>query len=124
MLHQTRNQFHYVGENVPATAVSLRTSGDDTVVIHDMGEPGDNAPPRVIGELDLDSAPSMVYEGAIYMHQARSYLVDGLDWNGRIAYVRPVDVDYYTRANVGSSVRELRPRWNSLRMASCAVMAK
>ena len=114
MLHQTRNQFHYVGEHVPATAVSLRTSGADTVVIQDMGEPGEYAPPRVIGELDLDSVPFMVYEGAIYMHQARSYLVDALDWNGRIAYVRPVDVDYYTRANVGSSVRELRPEMEQL----------
>ncbi|MCP5094182.1 MAG: DUF1998 domain-containing protein, partial [Chloroflexi bacterium] len=109
MLHKTRDQFHYVGENVPATAVSLRTSSDDTLVIHDVGLPDSNDPPRVIGELDLDSVPLMVHEGAIYMHQARSYLVESLDWNGRIAYVRPVEVDYYTRANVGSSVRELRP---------------
>jgi DEAD/DEAH box helicase domain-containing protein len=109
ILHKTREQYHYVGENVPATAVSLRTSSDDTLVIHDIGLPDSSDPPRVIGELDLESVPLMVHEGAIYMHQARSYLVEALDWNGRIAYVRPVDVDYYTRANIGSSVRELRP---------------
>ncbi len=53
--------------------------------------------------------PLLLYEDAIYMHQARTYLVESLDWDGRIAYVRPVDVDYYTRASVGSSIRDLRP---------------
>jgi DEAD/DEAH box helicase domain-containing protein len=43
------------------------------------------------------------------MHQARTYLVDVLDWDGRIAQVRPVEVDYYTRASVGSSIRQLMP---------------
>jgi DEAD/DEAH box helicase domain-containing protein len=43
------------------------------------------------------------------MHQARTYLVEKLDWDGRIAHVRPVDVDYYTRAGVGSTIRRLQP---------------
>ena len=104
-LHETRNQFHYVGEGSPATAVSLRTSGDDTVVIQAHDEDGTH----VIGEVDLETAPVMVYEGSIYMHQARTYLVEEFDWDGRIAHVRPIDVDYYTRASVGSSIRELNP---------------
>jgi DEAD/DEAH box helicase domain-containing protein len=41
------------------------------------------------------------------MHQARSYLVEELDWDNRLAAVRPVDVDYYTRASVGSNLRRL-----------------
>ncbi|MFQ5419848.1 MAG: DEAD/DEAH box helicase [Anaerolineae bacterium] len=101
MLHETRDQFHYVGEGSPAGQVSLRTSGGDNVVIHD----GRTA----IGEIDLESVPSMLYEGAIYMHLGQTFLVEQLDWDGRIAHVRPVDVDYYTRANVGSSIRDLRP---------------
>ncbi len=102
-LHQTRNQYHWLGEGVPSHAVSLRTSGDDTVLIHDVA--ADN---EIIGEVDLESVPMLLYEGAIYMHQARTYLVERLDWNGRIAYVRPVDVDYYTRASIGSTIRALR----------------
>ncbi len=104
-LHETRQQFHYVGEGSPATAVSLRTSGDDTVVIQAHDEDG----VHVIGEVDLDTAPVMVYEGSIYMHQARTYLVESFDWDGRIAHVRPIEVDYYTRASIGSSIRELNP---------------
>ena len=64
-----------------------------------MDAPGQ---PEVIGEIDLETAPVMVYEDAIYMHQARTYLVERLDWDGRIAYARPVEVDYYTRASIGS----------------------
>lgn len=106
LLHQTRDQYHFVGDGSPASSVSLRTSGDDTVVIQAISDDG---PPLVIGEVDLESVPFLCYEGAIYMHQARTYLVERLDWDGRIAYVRPVEVDYYTRASVGSTIRELQP---------------
>ena len=103
-LYASRDQFHYVGD-APATGVSLRTGGDETVVIQDISE----EEPNVIGQVDLDSAPMLVYEGAIYMHQAQTYLVEQLDWDGRIANVRPVNVDYYTRAVSGSSIRRLEP---------------
>lgn len=102
-LHHTRQQYHWLGEGVPAGHLSLRTSGNDTVVIQDKG----GLRPEVIGEVDLSSAPTLVHEGAVYMHQARTYLVDSLDWPGRVAHVRPVMVDYYTRATVGSTIRRL-----------------
>jgi len=102
-LHATRHQFHYVGDGSPSSGVSLRTGGDDTVVIQDIG--GDQ--PAVIGQIDLSSAAGTVYEGAIYMHQAQAYLVESLDWGDRLAEVRSVDVDYYTRAVTGSAIRRL-----------------
>jgi DEAD/DEAH box helicase domain-containing protein len=102
-LHATRDRYHYIGDGAPATAVSLRTSGDDTVVIQDVSGPQ----PQVIGEVDLGSVALLAYEGAIYMHQAQTYLVERLDWDGRIAEVRPVEVDYYTRTAIGSAIRRL-----------------
>ncbi len=104
-LHETNTRFHWLGEGVPATHVSLRTSGGETVVIHDLS----SSPPQVIGEVDLESVPLLVYEGAVYMHQARTYIVEQLDWENRVAFVRPVEVDYYTRASIGSSIRSLAP---------------
>ena len=104
-LHRTRDQYHWIGDGAPATSVSLRTSGAETVVIQDIS----GEKPIVIGEVDLESAPLLVHEGAIYMHQALSYLVDTFDWDGRIAHVRPVDVDYYTRSSISSTIRELLP---------------
>ena len=117
LLHETRQQYHWIGDGVPSHHVSLRTSGNDTVVIQDVSQ----ASPTVIGEVDLDSVPVLVYEDAIYMHQAQSYLVEELDWEGRIAQVRPVDVDYYTRSSIGSTIRQLLPeaekRANGLQIA-------
>ena len=43
----------------------------------------------------------------MYKRQAQTYLVDRLDWERRIAEVQPVNVDYYTRASVGSTIRRL-----------------
>lgn len=105
LLHHTGRQYHYLGDgDAPASKVSLRTSSSETVVIQAISP---EARPQVVGEVDLGSAPTMVYEGAIYMHQAQAYLVDALDWAGRIAHVRPVEVDYYTRAAVSSEIQEL-----------------
>jgi DEAD/DEAH box helicase domain-containing protein len=44
------------------------------------------------------------------MHQARTYLVEQLDWENRLASVLPVAVDYYTRASIGSTIRHLAPQ--------------
>lgn len=103
VVHETRRQYHWLGEGVPASQVSLRSGGGDTVVIQDVSE----AQPEVIGEVDLESVPLLVYEGAVYMHQAHTYLVEHLDWENRVANVCPVEVDYYTRASVGSTIRRL-----------------
>ncbi len=105
VLHETREQYHWIGDGVPSQHVSLRTSGDETVVIQDMGD----GTPHVIGEVDLESVPLLVYEGAVYMHQAQTYLVEELDWEGRIAHCRPIEVDYYTRSSIGSTIRQLLP---------------
>ena len=64
--------------------------------------------PRVIGEVDLFSAPTLVHEDAIYLHESRQYHVDRLDWEERKAYVRPVDVDHYTQARAGGHPQAAR----------------
>ncbi len=106
LARRVQEQYHWLGEGVPAHAVSLRTSGDDTVVIQDVG----GQSPQVVGEVDLESVPMLAYEGAIYTHQALTYRVESLDWDGRLANVRPVEVDYYTRSSVSSVIRRLAPR--------------
>ncbi len=108
-VHETRDQYHWLGEGLPAHGFSLRTSGDEPVVIQDM------TGPTVIGQLDRESAPSLVHEGAIYSHQGRTYRVEALDWEGRLAHVMPMEVDYYTRAMIGSTIRELTSEKDEVR---------
>ena len=109
LAYRTNDQYHWLGQGLPAHEFSLRTSGDDTVIIQDVSGPS----PHVIGEIDLDSVPLLAYEGAIYMHLARTYRVDNLDWDGRLADVLPVDVDYYTRSSMSSTIRSLSPEVES-----------
>ncbi|HVQ22346.1 MAG TPA: Zn-binding domain-containing protein, partial [Candidatus Saccharimonadia bacterium] len=87
----------------PASEVSLRSGADVNVVIIEAG--GER--PRVIGEVDLFSARTLVHEGAIYLHESRQYHVDRLDWGEQKAYVRPVDVDYYTQAELSVTLKPL-----------------
>ena len=63
--------------------------------------------PRVIGELDLFSAQTLVHEDAIYLHESAQFHVDRLDWDERKAYVRRVDVDHYTQAELAVTLKPL-----------------
>jgi len=52
----------------------------------------------VIGETSFNSGPSTLHEKAIYLIEGAIYQVEKLDFDGRKAYVRRVDCDYYTDA--------------------------
>ncbi|HUH16879.1 MAG TPA: DEAD/DEAH box helicase [Methylomirabilota bacterium] len=97
------DRYYWSQENFPASAFSLRSAAQENVVIID--ETGDR--PRVIGEVDLFAAPMLVHEQAIYIHAGRQFHVDRLDWDERKAYVRSVDVDYYTDADLGVTLKVL-----------------
>jgi len=62
---------------------------------------------RVIGEVDLNSAPLLIHEEAIYIHEGRQYYIKRLDWEGRRAFAEEVDVDYYTDAEVKTNIKVL-----------------
>lgn len=102
VLHQSGDQLHWAQEVYPADHISLRSSGPENFVIMDMDR--DN---QVIAEVDWESARSTVYEDAIYMCEARTYNVKRLDYAQRRAYVRAVEVDYYTDAITSTAVKVL-----------------
>jgi DEAD/DEAH box helicase domain-containing protein len=87
----------------PAEEVHLRRILADNVVIIDTSQ----ARPQVIGEMDQFTAPVLLHEEAVYLHEGAQYHVDRLDWNEKKAYVRPVEVDYYTDALASVSVQVL-----------------
>jgi hypothetical protein len=61
----------------------------------------------VIGEVDFSSALTTVHPRAIYIHQGLQYHVEHLDFERRKAYVKPVNVDYFTDAIRYTQVRVL-----------------
>jgi DEAD/DEAH box helicase domain-containing protein len=50
----------------------------------------------VIGEVDFSSALTTVHPKAIYIHQGQQYHVERLNFDERKAYVKPVNVEYFT----------------------------
>ncbi len=61
----------------------------------------------MIGVVDHASAPRLVHDGAIYLHEGQSYVVEGLDLEESLAHVRAVEVDYYTDVVAETEVTEL-----------------
>src|SRR5207253_10824536 len=90
----------------PADAISLRSLTSDNFVIIDTAAK-ENGKPGVIGEVDFSSALTTVHPKAIYIHQGQQYHVERLDFDKHKAYVKPVNVDYFTDAIRYTQVRVL-----------------
>ncbi len=92
-LHHSAGAWHWTSDTYPADAISLRAvTSDNFVVVDTTGEP------VVIAQVDFPSALTTLHEKAIYLHEARQYQVERFDYDGRKAYVRQVDCDYFTDA--------------------------
>src|SRR5205823_3040035 len=83
----------WTNESYPADAVSLRSVSSDNFVVVDT-----TSDARVIGETDFTSGPATLHPKAIYIVEGTLYQVEKLDFEGRKAYVRQIDCDYYTSA--------------------------
>jgi DEAD/DEAH box helicase domain-containing protein len=101
-LHRAGENYHWTQEAYPADTVSLRSVTSDNFIIIDI-----TGAPAVIGEVDFSSALTTVHEKAIYIHGGQQYHVEHLDFKERKAYVKRVDVDYYTDAIRYTQVRIL-----------------
>ena len=102
LLHHSGSQWHWTSDTYPADAVSLRNVTSDNFVVVDIT--GEH---KIIGEVSYPMALVTLHEKAIYLHEARQYQVERFDHEGRKAYVRSVDSDYFTDAIDYTQVREL-----------------
>jgi len=102
LLHRSNGCWHWTSDTYPADAVSLRAISSDNFIVVDIT--GDH---QVIAEVSFTAALTTLHEKAIYMHEARQFQVEKLDYEGRKAYVRRVDSDYFTDAIDYTQVKEL-----------------
>lgn len=104
VLHERRNKWYWMNDAFPAHNISLRSAAQENVVIIDQT----NAPNhRVIGEMDTFSAMTLLHDEAIYLHEGTEYQVEYLDWDEKKAYVREVNVEYFTDANLAVKLKVL-----------------
>jgi DEAD/DEAH box helicase domain-containing protein len=104
VLHFHEGKWHWMNAAFPAHNISLRSASQENVVIIDQTMPGNT---KVIGEMDRFSAMTLLHEEAIYLHQGVQYQVEKLDWEEKKAFVRQVDVDYFTDANLAVQLNVL-----------------
>jgi DEAD/DEAH box helicase domain-containing protein len=102
LVHRAGGRWHWTSESYPADAVSLRSVSSDNFVVQDI-----TRDPRIIAEVDFDSAPSMLHEKAVYILEGKTYFVEKYDHAARRAHVREAEVDYYTEAVTGTKVKVL-----------------
>ncbi|HEY8756226.1 MAG TPA: DEAD/DEAH box helicase [Candidatus Dormibacteraeota bacterium] len=125
LVHRSGSRYHWAADAFPAEAISLRRAAATNVVIIDTstgsggpgqgpqgpwsgsggGRPGSDG--RVIGEVDQFSAPVLVHDDAIYLHEGRQFHVERLDWEEKRAYVHPVSVDHFTLAETRTTLQIL-----------------
>ncbi|HEY2420406.1 MAG TPA: DEAD/DEAH box helicase [Neobacillus sp.] len=104
VLHRNGDKWHWMNDSFPAHNISLRSASQENIVIVDQT---DIANVKVIGEMDRFSSMTLLHEEAIYLHQGIQFQVEKLDWDEKKAFVREVDVDYYTDANLAVQLKVL-----------------
>jgi len=92
LLRKTDHGYIYSGVSRPHEAVRLNRIGDTTVDLMD-GDAGD-----LLETMDLDRALRETFPGAVYLHQANTWLVESLDLEALKATMSRSKVDYYTQA--------------------------
>lgn len=99
-LHRSGNHYYWMSNAYPAQAVSLRAATAESITLQADGANR----PVVIGQVDYQSALWMVHPGAIYLHEAETFQVEALDLEARLAHLRRIETDYYTRPRSETAV--------------------
>ncbi|XP_020537574.1 uncharacterized ATP-dependent helicase YprA isoform X2 [Jatropha curcas] len=84
--------WSYIGrEKIPSHGISIRAI--ETVRYRVVDRNGN----EVLEEIEESKAFFQVYEGAVYMHQGKTYLVEVLNVSEKFALCRRADLKYYTK---------------------------
>ena len=102
LLHHSGDCWHWTSDTYPADAVSLRAVTSDNFVVIDI-----TGQHKVIAEVSFPTALTTLHEKAIYLHEARQFQVEKFDYDGRKAYVRSVNCDYFTDAIDYTQIKQL-----------------
>ncbi|MCC6406227.1 MAG: DEAD/DEAH box helicase [Planctomycetes bacterium] len=102
LLHRRGDRWYWMADAYPAEDVSLAGGGPDNVLILDVDTK------KAVGEIDREGSLTTVHEGAIYQVEGETWIVERFDYENRRAYVKRVETDYFTEAEVDTDVRVLR----------------
>jgi len=96
-----KGTYYYTGRIVPSKFVSLRNiTGSSFTVMERETE-------RIIGSIDEISAYPVLHPGAVYFYGDDTYVVEELDIDKKMAFVRKDNVSYYTNPLGGRGVGKI-----------------
>src|SRR5881409_2910635 len=103
LLHHAGSRWHWAAETYPADHISLRTVTSDNFLVIDTTARDETQTKRrqIIAEVDWSSAFATIYPKAIYLVESVPYEVQELHFREdeeKVAYVKRVNVDYFTDA--------------------------
>lgn len=102
VIRHVAGTYYWAAEDFPASEISLRTAMTENFLIMDITDP---AHVRMVGEMDrFPTVPMLLHENAIYLHEGVQYQVETLDFDACKAFIKRVDVDYYTDADLNISL--------------------
>lgn len=96
--HRTAGWYWTLSESAH-DLTDLRGSGGEPVRIVDAGSG------VLLGTVDAASAHTQVHDGAVYLHQGRTFVVDHLDVDKAVAFVHREDPLHSTHPQSTSSIR-------------------
>jgi DEAD/DEAH box helicase domain-containing protein len=103
LLHRAGARWHWASETYPADHISLRTVTTDNFLVTDTTARDATQTKRrqIIAEVDWGSAFATIYPKAIYLVESDPFEVQELHFREdeeKVAYVKRVNVDYFTDA--------------------------
>ncbi|XP_048319855.2 uncharacterized protein LOC107433954 isoform X4 [Ziziphus jujuba] len=84
--------WNYIGHaKLPSHSVSIRAIETEKYRVVDKQRN------EILEEIEESKAFFQVYEGAVYIRQGKTYLVESLEFSSKIAFCVEADLKYYTR---------------------------
>lgn len=114
LLHKKGSTWYWMADAYPAQDVTLGGDDPDNVLVLDAETK------KAIGEIDRAASITTVHQGAIYQVEGETWKVEQFDHKNRRAYVRRVDTDYFTEAELDVTVRVIRLEARARRERSAA----
>jgi DEAD/DEAH box helicase domain-containing protein len=94
--YHSGSKFFYTSDQYPSKEISLRNNSSEQIVLQITGDETQYSRLKIIGKIDYLSAFWMVHPGAVYFHEAQTFLVQELNLEQKYANLREQPLDYYT----------------------------
>jgi DEAD/DEAH box helicase domain-containing protein len=101
LLRRRPTGWYWARRDRAADLADIRGAGGAPIQVVESGTG------RLLGTVDESSAHTTVHEGAVYVHQGESYLVQMLDLDDSVALVMAAEPDYSTTARDVTDIRIL-----------------